>query len=66
MLVEYVPVVLVESIGVVCGDIGMTTWEGEPLSSGLHAGIVFFATPSGRGGVRSMAFPMLLNAMRSQ
>ena len=31
MLVEYVPVVLVESIGVVCGDIGMTTWEGEPL-----------------------------------
>ena len=31
MLVEYVPVVLVESIGVVCGGIGMTIWGGVLL-----------------------------------
>ena len=45
---------------------GTKAWEDEPLWSGLHAGIVFFATPSGRGEVRNMAIPMLENAMHNR
>ena len=55
-----------EPLGGMCVVIGMKAWEDEPLWSGLHAGIVVFATPSGRGEVRNMAIPMLVNAMRSR